>query len=56
MTAKIVEGSAEVVHRSTYREIKKNERTNQAHISLMEEFDSNIKDRFGLNISPDNCS
>ena len=54
MTDNIMKVNGEVVHRSAYRGLKEYQWTNQAHISLSREFDSNIKDRFGLDISPDN--
>ena len=54
MTAKVMKGNCEVVHRSTHHGLKKQERTNQAHLLLWKDFDSNIKDRFGPDISPDN--
>ena len=50
---KIMKGNGELVHRSTYHGLKDEERTNQAHIQLRKEFDSNIKDSFGPDISPD---
>ena len=54
ITAKIIKGNGEVVHRSTSRGLKEDQCTNQDHISLRKEFDSKIKDRFGPDISPDN--
>ena len=54
MTASIMRGNGEVVHISKYRGLKKNKRTNQAHILLRREFDSNTKESFGQDISPDN--
>ena len=47
MIAKIMKINGEVLHRSTYRGLNHEERTNHAHILLREEFDSNMKDRFG---------
>ena len=49
--AKIMKGNGEVVHRSTYCGLKEDELKNQAHISFRKEFDSNIKDGFGPDIS-----
>ena len=54
MTAKIMKGNGEVVHRSIYRGFKEYKWTNQACIFLRKELDSNIKDRFGPDVSPDN--
>ena len=53
MTANIMKGNYEVVNQSTYPGLKEYECTNQAHISLKKDFDSNIKDRFGPDILPD---
>ena len=53
MTAKIMKGNNEVVHRSTYRELKEDEWKNQSHTYLTKEFYSNIKDRSGTDVSPD---
>ena len=40
------------MYRSTYRGLNEDKWKNQANISLREEFDSNIKDRFGPDVSP----
>ena len=53
MTAKIMNGNLEFVHWSTHRGLKEYEWKNQSHISLRKEFGSNIKDRFGTDISTD---
>ena len=37
---------------STYRGLEGDDWKNQAHISLRKEFDSNIKERFGTDVSP----
>ena len=53
MTVKIMKGNGEVVHLSTYRGMKEDKWTNQAHILLRKEFNNNIKDRFGPDVSPE---
>ena len=53
MTSNIMKVNGEVLHRSTYLVLKEYKRTNQTRILLRKEFDSNIKDRFGPDISPD---
>ena len=54
MTTNTMKGNGEVLHWSTYRGLKEEETTNQSHILSRKDFDSNIKDRFGTDISPDN--
>ena len=51
MTANIMNGNVEVVHRSTYHGLKEDEWTNKAHILLRKEFDRNNKDMFGPDVS-----
>ena len=51
MTANIMNGNGEVVHRSTYHGLKEDEWTNKAHILLRKEFDRNNKDMFGPDVS-----
>ena len=46
-------GNGEVMHRSTYGGLKEDQWTNQAHMSLRKDFDSNIKDRIGPDASYD---
>ena len=53
MTPKIMKVNGEVLHPSTYCGLKEDEWKNQAHIYLSKEFGSNIKDRFGLDVSLD---
>ena len=53
MTANIMKGNGEVVHLSSYHELKEYCWINQAYVSLRKEFDRNIKYRFGLDVSPD---
>ena len=53
MTDNIMKGNGEVFHRSTYGWLKEDEWTNKYHILLRKEFDSNIKNRFGPEISTD---
>ena len=52
MTAKIMKVNGEVVHRSIYRGLTEDDWKNQAHIYLRKNFNRNIKDRFGLDVSP----
>ena len=54
ITAKIMRVNGEVLHQSTYRGLKEEEWTNQSRIQLRKESDSNIKDRYGPDISPGN--
>ena len=54
MTTNIMKGNGEVFHWSTYRGLKEDKWTNQAHILLRKEFDKKIKHRFGRDIYPDN--
>ena len=49
-----MKGNGEVVHRSTWRKLKEDENPNQYHTSLRQEFDRNIRDKFGPDILPDN--
>ena len=53
VTAKTMKVNGEVLHWSTYRGLKEYEWKNQAQIYLRKEFDSNIKYRFGTDVSPD---
>ena len=46
--------NGEVVHRSTYRGLNQDQKSNQAHILLRKEFDNIIRYNFGTDISPDN--
>ena len=52
MTAKIMMGNGEVVHWPTYSGLKEDKSFNKSHISLRKEFDRNIRDKFGPDISP----
>ena len=54
MIAKPMKLNGDVVHRSTYCGLNEDEWINQAHILLRREFDSNTKESFGQDISPDN--
>ena len=54
MTANIIKGNGEVVHRLTQRGLKEDDNFNQAHISLRKEFDNIIIDKLGPDISPEN--
>ena len=54
MTAKIMKANSETVHRSTYRGLEEDEKSNQAHISLRKELNNSIRDRSGLEILPHN--
>ena len=53
MMANMMKANVEVVHCSTYRGLKEDEKSNQAHISLRKEFNNRIKERFGQDISPE---
>ena len=53
MTANIVRVNVEVLHWSTYHGLKEDYWTNQVYVFLRKDFDSNIKNRFGSDISPD---
>ena len=53
ISAKIMKGNGEVVHWSTYRGLKEDKWKNHAYIYLGKQFDSNIEDRFGPDVSPD---
>ena len=53
MTAKILKSNGEVVHRSTYRGLTDDEIENLAHISMRDEFDTDIRDKLGPDVSPD---
>ena len=53
ITAKIMRVNDQVLHRSTYCGLKEEEKSNQSHILLREYFDSNIRDKLGPDISPD---
>ena len=54
ITANIMKVNGEVLHWSTFHLLKEEQTTNQAHILMRKDFYSNIKDRFGPDISPDN--
>ena len=52
--AKIMKANSKVVHHSTYRGIKEDYKSNQAHVYLRKEFNDSIRDRFGPDILLDN--
>ena len=53
MTTKITKANGEVVHCSTYRGLKEDKKTNQAHVLLRNEFHDRNRDKLGPDISPD---
>ena len=54
MTDYIRKGNDEVLHRSTYRGLNEDKKSNQDHISSRKDFNINIIDNLGPEISPDN--
>ena len=54
MTAKIMKANGEVVPRLEYCGLKKDENSNQDHLSLRKEFANSIRDNLGPDISTDN--
>ena len=53
MMAKIMKSNMEVVHCSTYRGLKEDRNSNQAHTSLRKYLDNSIRDRYGPENFPD---
>ena len=53
MTDKIMKANGKVMHRSTYRVLKDDYKSNLDHISIRNEFDISIRDRYGPDIFPD---
>ena len=54
MTDTIMKANGGVVHRSTYRGLKEDDKSNQSHVLIRKEFDNSIRDKLGPYISPDN--
>ena len=53
VVANIMKGDGKVMHFSKYYGLEKDDKSNQAHISLIKDFDSNIRDKLRPEISPD---